>query len=150
MAANMVVLEGKLIRLEATTTKTGKHLANFELAFRNNSKDNPETYYIQCTMWTPPQPIIDDLNATPNKAMVRVTGALRQEKWTDKEGKNRSTIKLVVDSIAIMRVFKDDEDAPEQRQPAYAKPAVQVARQTVPASKASPVEDSIENDNIPF
>lgn len=75
---------------------------------------------------------------------VEVTGSLQQDKWTDKDGNNRTTTVIIADSIS----FAESKGANQQTSaPAQATPQLTQAQTQTPTFMQMP--DSID-EQLPF
>lgn len=55
-------------------------------------------FWLDCNLWGPRA---ESLAILPRGARVHVEGTLIEESWTDKEGNNRSTRRLIADYVAL-------------------------------------------------
>mgnify|MGYP004471311183 CR=1 FL=1 len=76
-------------------------------------------------------------------AKVAVHGRLRQDRWQDQDGRNRSRIEVVADEVDLMQ-------RPGEARAASPSPAAAQSQPTsAPASPAAPADDLYASD-IPF
>lgn len=97
----IVILDGNLTHdPEIKTTKSDKKVTHFTVALNHEwgAKDgNPSVSYVPIEAW-------DRLGENCGKFLtkgsrVTVTGYLRQERWKDEEGGNRSRVKVVAQQV---------------------------------------------------
>ncbi|MDA3851983.1 MAG: single-stranded DNA-binding protein [Spirochaetaceae bacterium] len=97
---NNVIVEGHLVRdPEAGLTPKGTPFCRFSLAYNNYFKrkdekeHNNDVSFFDVEVWS-------DLAEFSEKYLkkgkgIRIVGRLRQDRWTDEKGSNRSKIKIV-------------------------------------------------------
>lgn len=74
---------------------------------------------------------------------IEVTGSLQQDKWTDKDGNNRTTTVIIADSIS----FAESKGSQQTSAPAQATPQPTQAQAQTPTFMQMP--DSID-EQLPF
>ena len=95
---NKMVLQGRLTRdVETRNTQSGISVASFTVAWSKKTKDTETQLFLDCTAWRGTADLVAKY-FTKGKEII-VEGELSTEKWTDKDGKNRSTIKMTVDQV---------------------------------------------------
>ncbi len=96
---NTTTLYGNLVAdPELNTTKNGIPVANFRVASNRSKKKDSGVDFIRVRAW---KNLANSVAADLAKgAFVKVTGSLRTEKWTDKDGKSRTSTVLVATSAA--------------------------------------------------
>lgn len=95
---NKTVLQGRLTRdVEMRTTQSGVSVASFTVAWSKKIKETETQLFLDCTAWRGTADLVAKY-FTKGKEII-VEGELSTEKWTDKDGKNRSTIKMTVDQV---------------------------------------------------
>jgi single-strand DNA-binding protein len=106
---NSILLEGNLTRdPESKTLPSGSQVCNFSVAtnrfYRQNEVLEKETSYFDVEAWARLGQTCGD---TLKKGRgVRVVGRLKQERWLDPEGRNRSKVKIVAEHVEFKPVFK--------------------------------------------
>lgn len=117
---NMAVIAGRLVRdpeLKATTG--GTSVLEFSIAFNTSRKNQDGSYaeesnFIDCSVFGS---FGETLARYMRKGMkVTVAGSLKQERWTSKDGQNRSRIRLRVSDVELPD-RQQQEQAPQQAQP---------------------------------
>lgn len=135
MSINVVTLSGNLTRdCEEKPTASGS-LVTFTVAVNDRRKNQRtgewEDYpnYINCTIFGRRA---DALKGRLKKgAKVCVTGKLRYSKWTDRDGKNRTSIDVAVDDIDML----------------FAKNQPSSAREN---DEFAPIPDAYSDEDMPF
>tara|TARA_R110000765_G_scaffold259501_3_gene359693 strand:+ start:2113 stop:2493 length:381 start_codon:yes stop_codon:yes gene_type:complete len=96
MDLNSVSLGGRLTAdPELRQTNSGHSVCDISLAV-NRMKEN-ETDFIDVTLWGKTAEI--SAQHLAKGRFVNVQGRLKQDKWQDKEGKNRYSMNVVADNI---------------------------------------------------
>lgn len=140
MSINSVNLSGNLSKdAELRNTQSGMAIAQFSVAVNERVKQGEQwvdrANWIDCTMFgTRAEKIAPYLT---KGTKVSVQGKLRQSKWQDNEGNNRSKIEVIVDEIEFMSARQ--EQAPQA--PQYA-PQQQYQHQQYAAPQFQPVNVS--------
>lgn len=97
---NEVKITGKIANLKHETLPSGKLLSKFGLSVWMGKKDGKNVYeYINCDMW--------DEHLVVTDGDKDVTGSLKVNSWTDKEGKKQTRVFINVKSVV------DSEDSPK-------------------------------------
>jgi single-strand DNA-binding protein len=110
---NSILLEGNLVRdPESKTLPTGSQVCNFAVAsdrfFKQNDTLEKEVSYFDVEAWSRlGQNCVDNLKKGRG---VRVVGRLRQDRWTDPEGKTRSKVKIVAEHVEFKPMPKKEEE----------------------------------------
>lgn len=97
---NSINITGRLCsQPELKTTNTGTSVCSFTLAVKKpHVKDG--TDFIDFVSW---RQSAEYLCKYGNKGdMVEVSGTLQSRKWTDKNGNNRTSYEVVVDSLSLI------------------------------------------------
>lgn len=107
---------------ESRFTQSGVAVTNFSVAAGEKWKDKSgeqkeHTEWFSCVAFGRTAEIASEY--LRKGSMVLVTGRLRTEKWQDKEGNDRYTTKLNVDTIKLMpkgvaREEREPSDSPER------------------------------------
>lgn len=115
---NKVVIIGRLTK-DPDIRKAGDTiLASFSIACDRNYKDkdgNKVTDFIECKAW---RNTANFLEKYSHKGMlIAVEGSINQESYTDKDGKNRSYLIVLADSVqplesATVKDIKNAEERP--------------------------------------
>ena len=137
---NNVLLTGRLTQDAALKyTPQGTAVVSFSLAVNKSWKDKSsgewkeEVSYFDASYFGKQA---EDMAREMQKGVsVIVQGYLKQDRWTDREGKSRSTLKLILDDVRLLREKERKGGAEFQK---TAKP-VNV-----------PEPDRFDDDGIPF
>jgi single-strand DNA-binding protein len=117
---NSILLEGNLVRdPESKTLPTGSQVCNFAVAsdrfFKQNDATEKEVSYFDVEAWSRlGQNCAENLKKGRG---VRVVGRLKQDRWTDPEGKTRSKVKIVAEHVEFRPMQKKEEEGGEAPQP---------------------------------
>jgi single-strand DNA-binding protein len=143
---NRVMLMGNLTRdVDLRYTPNNTAVAQISLAINHKYKtgdgeQKEEVVFVDCEAWGRTAEV---LNQYLRKGRpVYLEGRLKLDQWQDKEGNNRSKLKVVVESFQ----FIDGKDQGEQ------KPALQQSQRPPASRQAPPAEPfvPVDSDNIPF
>lgn len=95
---NKMFLSGNVVADPEARQVAEKTVCNFRIAvWRPSTKDHPESDFFDCEAW---EGRADRILQNVHKGMrVSLEGTARNEKWTDKDGKNRTNFKVRVDQI---------------------------------------------------
>ena len=137
---NNVLLTGRLVQDAVLKyTPAGTAVLALSLAVNKSWKDKAsgewkeEVSYFEASLFGKQA---EDFSRELHKGTpVIVTGTLRQDRWTDSSGKTRSTLKLILDDVRILKEREKRSGAAMQPE---AKPV------TVPQP------DHFDDDGIPF
>lgn len=138
---NSVALVGRLGRdAELKYTNSGLAITEFSIAVNNRSKKGDEWIdepsWIECTLFGKlGEKIAERLT---KGAQVMVAGRLKQESWKNKEGQNRSKIKVLVGDINV--VSGESKDANIHRS----------NTSNSVYSDGPPHDDGFGDDDVPF
>jgi len=108
---NSILIEGNMVRepLYRTTPK-GTPVCTFSLAsnrfFKQDTGLEKEVSFFEIETWAK---LADSCNSLGRKGRgIRVVGRLKQDRWTDKEGKAHSRIRIVAEHIEFRPEFRKD------------------------------------------
>ena len=164
MSVNIVTISGNLAKdAEVRNTQSGMAIAQFSVAVNERVKQGDQwtdrANWIDCTMFGTRAEKLAQYLVKGSKVCVQ--GKLRQSKWQDNEGNNRSKIEVIVDEIEFMSARQDQapqapQYAPQQQyQPQqYAAPQFAPVQGYAPQQGNAPqpqyVEATIYDQDIPF
>lgn len=95
---NLMVLQGRLTRdPELRNTQSGTPVCSFTLAWSEKIKENETQLFLDCTAWRGTGELISKHFSKGKEIIVK--GKLNTEKWQDKDGNNRTSIKMTVDEF---------------------------------------------------
>jgi len=96
---NIVILTGHLgADPESKLTQDGMLIVNFSLAFKSSKE---KTGWIKATCFHKTAELAEKY--LHKGAKIAVTGMLDQDKWTTEKGENKTTIKLIANSIEFLK-----------------------------------------------
>jgi len=96
---NIVILTGHLgADPESKLTQDGMLIVNFSLAFKSSKE---KTGWIKTTCFNKTAELAEKY--LHKGAKIAVTGILDQDKWTTEKGENKTTIKLIANSIEFLK-----------------------------------------------
>lgn len=128
---NQVTVAGRLVRdPELRYTETKKAVCSFGIAVDTGSQENKKTYWGKVQCW---EKVAEYVGTRLKKGRpVVVSGRMATEKWTDKNGQERSTSIIVASSVQALDWEDSDQSIP-------------------PRPKQQPVTASTDTqDDIPF
>jgi single-strand DNA-binding protein len=113
---NSILLEGNLTRdPESKTLATGTQVCSFSLAsdrfYRQNDNTEKEVSYFDVEAWSK-LGLACSQNLKKGRG-VRVVGRLKQDRWTDTEGKPRSRVMIVAEHVEFKPIKKEAPVAAE-------------------------------------
>ncbi|MHC5005436.1 MAG: single-stranded DNA-binding protein [Planctomycetota bacterium] len=142
---NKVLLMGNLTRdIELRQTPSGQAVANIGLAvnrrFRSSDGENrEETTFVDCEAWGRTAEVMNEY--LKKGRPVFIEGRLKLDTWQDKDGGNRSKLKVVVDNFQFIDSRGGGGAAPSGGGgPSYA----------ASQAGAQPDHQPISEDDIPF
>ncbi|TGK06818.1 single-stranded DNA-binding protein [Leptospira semungkisensis] len=99
---SLTVLDGYLTSdPELKRTQSGKSVASFTVAVNHNFKktegEEPEVSYIEIESWSRTAENVSEYLKKGKK--VTVIGQLKQDRWKNQEGQNRSKVKVIADEV---------------------------------------------------
>ena len=108
---NKVTLIGRLTKdCDVSFSTTGTPIGKFAIAV-NGYKD--EVSYIDCVMFSK---LAESIGKYMTKGkQLAIDGAIKQDRWQDSEGRNRSKINIVVNNVQLLggdkqgNSFNDDK-----------------------------------------
>lgn len=116
---NKVILIGNLTRdIELKHIASGSAVANMGLAVNRKfktkeGKQQEETTFVDCEAWGRTAEVMQQYLAKGQPVFVE--GRLKLDTWQDKDGGNRSKLKVVVDSFEFIN--SKDGSGNQQQQP---------------------------------
>jgi single-strand DNA-binding protein len=119
---NSILIEGNMVRdPQYRTTSKGTPVCNFSLAsnryLRRDSGYEQEVSFFDVETWAK---LADTCGNMGKKGRgVRVVGRLKQDRWTDNDGKARSRVTIVAEHVEFRPEFKKEADAEKDKNAAY-------------------------------
>ena len=128
---NSILLEGNLTRdPESKTLATGSQVCNFTVAsdrfYRQNENTEKEVSFFDVEAWAR-LGIACTENLKKGRG-VRVVGRLKQDRWTDPEGKTKSRVLIVAEHVEFKPV--------RQPAPGVAAESAEAEAEEAPAEEA--------------
>ncbi len=119
---NSILVEGNLVRdPELSYTSKGTAVCKFSVgcnrSYKQDEQFQKEVSYFDVTTW---QRLAEVCGEYLKKGRgVRVVGRLKQDRWTDTEGKGRSKVYIIAEHVEFKPLFKnkdgdDGKDAEEK------------------------------------
>lgn len=141
---NKVIIIGRLTADPILSyTPAGKAVTKFSLAinshFTNKDGEKKESVdFVPVTVWD--RQAESSAEFLKKAKLVLVEGRLKQDKWTDKEGKKRSSLSITANFVRYLTAGKSESEAPAKAQAkAQAQdyePAQDHAEQNLPEDQA--------------
>ena len=131
-----VTIAGRIGRdAEVRMAQSGTTVASWTVAVNKGYGDKEKTVWVRCALFGKRADALSPhlLKGTP----VCVTGQGDLNEWTDREGKERTSLELLVDNLTFMGKSVGEADA------------APVQRESGPAKPKAIEKDSIEDD-LPF
>lgn len=92
---NKTIFQGRLVRdPELRHTQSGVEVASFTVVWSEKCNENETKCFLDCTAWRETGIFINQYFGKGQEILVE--GRLHTENWTDKDGNNRSSIKMTV------------------------------------------------------
>jgi single-strand DNA-binding protein len=120
---NSILIEGNLVKdPELSYTPKGTAVCKFTVAcnraFKQDDKLQKEVSFFDVSTWTRLAEVCGEY--LKKGRGVRVVGRLKQDKWTDADGKPHSRVEIVAEHVEFKPQFKkqDGEPASEEDKPA--------------------------------
>ena len=145
---NSITISGNIGRdPEQKGTQSGTTVLSFSMAVTDRVRRNDQwedyTSWVNCVMFGKRAESIAQYLHKGSKVCVQ--GKIREAKWQDRDGNNRSRLDVIVDEIMF-----DSQHQPtyqQQYQPQYQQPAPQPYQQPQMQQQPAP---SLYDSNIPF
>ena len=124
---NSILIEGNLTRdPEVSATPKGTPVCTFAVAsnrfYKQEDETQQEVSFFDVETWSRLANVCGE--QLKKGRGVRVVGRLKQDRWVDTEGKNRSKVKIVAEHVEFRPEFKNRKGGEEK------KPAEMVAENT--------------------
>ncbi len=143
---NKVLLMGRLTRdIELRHTPSNQPVANIGLAVNHHyttreGEKKEDTAFVDCEAWGRQAEVMSQYLSKGRPVFVE--GRLKLDQWQDKEGGNRSKLKVVIENFQFIDSRNEGEGAPA-RAPAGAGAAA-------PSGGGGGGHQPINEDDIPF
>ncbi len=128
---NKVFLMGNLTRdVELKKTPNNMSVANIGLAvnrqYRTNDETREETTFVDCEAWGRTAEVMGQYLRKGRPVFIE--GRLKLDQWQDRDGNNRSKLKVVIDNFQFIDSRGGNSDAPAQT----SEPAQSVPEDEIP------------------
>lgn len=147
---NKVILMGRLAREPEVRYSQGTEplaIARYTLAVNRRFKrqGEPEADFINCVAFGKTGEFAEKY--FKKGQMASVVGRLQVRSWDDNEGKKRWTTEVIVEEQHFA-----ESKAAQEKAAAQSKPAAQTGKQMGLAEQEGfyPIEESVEDDDLPF
>jgi len=139
---NNVILVARLVRdAELKYTANGYAILNFSIANNRSVKRNDEwqdeVSFFQCNIFGKRAESLAEYMIKGKQVVI--SGSLKQDRWTDKDGNNRSVVKIMVDKLQFVGGKRNQESVSSNT------PSVASDPDITPMA-----EEDFEDDKIPF
>lgn len=143
---NHVTLVGNITRdIEVRYLQDGTAVCDIGLAVNDsyktqNGDKREDVLFIDCTCWKKTAEVAGEYLAKGRQVLL--SGRLKQENWTDKDGNKRSKIKMVVERLVMLGSKNgnqgDDHQESRQEQPRQQSASRPAEQPEVPADSDIP------------
>ncbi len=115
---NSILLEGNLVRdPELNFTAKGTQVCTFSVAsnryFKQDDEMQQEVSYFDVTTWSRLAEVCKEY-LTKGRG-VRVVGRLKQDRWTNEEGKTRSKVHIIAEHVEFKPKFKNNQENDQEQ-----------------------------------
>jgi single-strand DNA-binding protein len=126
---NSILIEGNLVRdPNLSKTPRGTQVCTFSLAsnrqYRLDNQAQKEVSFFDIEVWSK---LADTCAENLRKGRgVRVVGRLKQDRWSDAEGKNHSRVKIIGEHVEFKPEFSREKGTGitvAEEEPRYSEPA---------------------------
>jgi len=160
---NRVFLLGNLTRdIELRYTSGNQPVANVGIAVNRRYKTaegeaREETTFVDCEAWGRTAEVMSQYLSKGRPVFIE--GRLKLDQWQDKDGQNRSKLKVVVEGFQFIdsrgggggSAGPDHDPAGADRPAVVSRPAARPASSAgARPSKPAPSEPQIDDEDIPF
>ncbi len=148
---NRVIVVGRLTRdPELRHTGTGTAYCRISIASNRNYTVNgtkkEEVSFFNCVAWARQAEIINQYCRKGKQ--VAIDGRLQQRSWQNQEGKQQSTVDIVIEQLQMLgSAGGGGGSATPETQPSYAGPS---SNDEPPFPREEFVPESADDDDIPF
>lgn len=133
---NSILLEGNVVRdVQAKKTAKGTSVCKFAIASNRTYKSETgsfekEVSFFDVEAWGKLSDICSE-NCSKGRG-VRVVGRLKQDRWTDKEGKKFSHINVIAEHVEFRPVFQAPEEAVKEAVKEHAETETVITEENAP------------------
>lgn len=150
---NTVSMVGRLAQdPELRYTPNGVAVCSFSIAVQRrftNENGEREADFFPCVAW---RGLAETIAEYCRKGkQVAITGSLRQNRWQNDEGENRSRTEIILDTCLFLGSASDgDGDSNSKKKPAKAKAKAGAKGKAKGKKAKKEAVDDIDLDNLPF
>lgn len=157
---NSVIVIGNVVRdcgadqNSFSYTQQGTAIARISIAVNRtrtqNGQKNEETSFFDVTIFGKPAEALKPYLTKGKKIAVR--GSLKQDRWKDQQGNNRSRVGIIADDIQLLSVGNGGQGEGYNPNTAYSstQSALQADRQGGSAPQTQPAPSSGQQDSMGF
>jgi len=109
---NSLQIIGNVNKIEVRRTSGGKILCEFSVAVTEGYKDKKETTWFDVIAWEKLGELCGDYLQKGKK--VYVSGSVKEEKWTSKEGVEKKRWRVVANKVLFLSPAQKKDDAMPQ------------------------------------
>ena len=113
---NIAILTGNLGRDPELRQHNGDNILNFSIGVATGTKDKPETMWVDCALWGKRATSLQPYMAKGQR--VTVSGPIKLEAYTAKDGTPKTRLRLSVDQIDLPPKSGDGPTQTQQTQQA--------------------------------
>ena len=144
---NVVILVGRLTdNPELRHTNSNISVTRFSIAVDRRiakSSEERQTDFINIVAWRQTAEFITTYFKKGQR--IGIEGSLRMNKFTDKDGNNRTTYEVVANNVEFVESKRDSSNAG-----AYAAPAAAAAPESFSNSESGDFAEIASDDDLPF
>jgi len=118
---NIAILTGNLGRDPELRQHNGDNILNFPIGVQTGTKDKPETMWVDCALWGKRATSLQPYMAKGHR--VTVSGPIKLEAYTAKDGTAKTRLRLSVDQIDLPPKASDAPAQTQQTQQPQSAPA---------------------------
>ncbi len=118
---NIAILTGNLGRDPELRQHNGDNILNFAIGVQTGTKDKPETMWVDCALWGKRATSLQPYMAKGHR--VTVSGPIKLEAYTAKDGTAKTRLRLSVDQIDLPPKGSDAPAHTQQTQQPQSAPA---------------------------
>lgn len=118
---NIAILTGNLGRDPELRQHNGDNILNFAIGVQTGTKDKPETMWVDCALWGKRATSLQPYMAKGHR--VTVSGPIKLEAYTAKDGTAKTRLRLSVDQIDLPPKASDAPAQTQQTQQPQSAPA---------------------------
>jgi single-strand DNA-binding protein len=99
---NSILVEGNLTHdPEYRKLPSGDSVCDFTIATDRFYAKGQETSFFNCEAWPSVARVLQEKGLHKGD-LVRITGRIKQERWTDREGVKQAKVKICADHVGIL------------------------------------------------